>query len=139
MTETIALINAVVAALLAGGGVYLWRAQKREKLAGAKQSEATAIDHIAEAARNLVAPLNARIDQLEATNSRLEREVAELRLKVEQYIRDEVAYQAELHSKNVEIRVLRAELDEARSERDELKGRVVHLEEVVRRHGLNGD
>ena len=93
-----------VAVLVVGavGGVYLWRTRKRQVSADAAKNEASAVDIIADAAKGLVEPLKAQlndmqaeIEELRATNSRLEGEVAKLREKLDGYVRDEAAYQAE--------------------------------------------
>lgn len=139
MSEIITFVNAAVILIGAIGGVVLWGTNKRKGQAEAGESEASAAEVITEAAKKLIEPLSEKIDELERTNARLEEEVRELRTRVEQFARDEVTYQAELHAKNVEIGVLQAELSEAREERDELRGRVTHLEDVCKRAGINGD
>lgn len=137
--NAIAVANALAILVGAIGTVLFWRVRKRNEEGAAKQKEASAADVIADAAKKLLEPLTEKVEKLEATNKRLEKEVAELRAKVEQYIKDEVAYQAELHSKDTEIRVLKVELAEAKGERNQLGQRVVHLEDVVKRAELDGE
>jgi len=138
MTDYIPLINALVIALLGGGGAWLWRSERRLKTSQAELTEVDAVEKIQQLSLSLLQPLEVKILALEEQNQQLACEVKELRERLEQYIKDEAAYQAELHEKQIEIRVLRVELDEARYERDELAARVKHLEEVCRRAGING-
>lgn len=139
LDNAIAVINTLAIVVGSVGAIIFWRVRKRKEVADASQIEASAADVITEAARKLIEPLSDRISELEATNRRLEREVCELRERVERFAKDEAAYQAELHEKNVEIKVLHAELAEAKEERDELVDRVVHLEDVIKRNHLNGE
>ncbi|UCD24743.1 MAG: hypothetical protein JSW51_02160 [Gemmatimonadota bacterium] len=121
---------AILAAI--GISVYTLGASKRKTAAEAADSESSAAERVTGAAVKLLQPMQNRIAHLES-------EVRELRLKVEQYIRDEVAYQAELHEKDTRIEALRQKLLDAREERDALRSRVEHLEDVCKRAGINGD
>ncbi len=138
MNEYLPLLNTVVLTLLGGGGVWLWRAEKRSKGATAELTENEAAEKIKELSLGLLEPLERKIDDLRAENERLTCEVEGLRKKLEQYIKDEAVYQAELHAKDQRIKELESKLLAARSERVDLKSRVEHLEDVCKRAGING-
>lgn len=132
MESLATLAQAFMLLATASVAVFTVRATRRKTTAEAKKEEVTAADLVTAAALKLLEPLQHRIESLEA-------EVKRLREEIGQYRRDEAAYQAELHQKDVHIEELRMKLFEARDERDELKERVAHLEDVCKRAGINGE
>lgn len=132
VANVVHLIEAFAVLAAISVSIYTLGVSKRKTAAEATNAESTAAEKVTDAALLLLEPMKIRIESLE-------NEVRELRLKVEQYIRDEVAYQAELHAKDNRIEELRIKLFEARDERDALGLRVEHLEDVCKRAGINGD
>ncbi len=132
MNDFLPVLNVLIATLLGGGGVYLWRTERRLKEAEISKVDVSATDTLTRIAMSLVKPLEEQIAELKE-------EVAELREQVAQYQKDEAFYEAELHSKRTEVADLQSQLSEARDKRDELEARVRHLEEVLKREGINGE
>lgn len=80
----------------------------------------------------LVAHLQMDLAQAKLDLAQALRELAELQ-KVEEYLR------ARLHEKDKELLEVRAAADEKQATIDRLRERVLHLEDVCRRAGINGD
>lgn len=143
--ELLPILNTLLLILGSGVGVYFWKAERKLRFAQAESQEAEAVltnisaaDMIKTMAIGLLEPLNTQIEEQKDQIDRLTTEVNQLRNKLQQYIKDEVAYQAELHQKNKEIASLEQRLEEIGQKREQLESRILHLEEVCRRAGING-
>lgn len=139
MSDFLPLINTIVLALMGGGGVWLWRAERRLRYATAAKVESEAdladIDvaaKIKELSMGLLEPLEAKI-------SKLQSEVKELREKLDGYIAREAKYEEELAARDTRIEELRAKLFAARDERTALSEEVAHLKERLHNAGINGE
>ena len=125
--DMITLLSAVTALV----AVFAWKRTYNKERSLSETVDAPVLDQFLK--------LTEKVTEIKLDLASARDEIAELREQISQYIRDEAAYQAELHAKDVEIEELRAQLYAARDERDSLGERVAHLEDVCRRAGINGD
>lgn len=150
MDNLLTILNALILGATGLVALVSIRATKRKTNAEAAQGEATAADQLTATALKLLEPLQESIAKLEAKVEAQAAELAQTKLdlaealrqlaemqKVEEYLR------GRLHEKDKEIASLKKshelDLKHKRQEIDGLRGRVLHLEEVCKRAGINGD
>lgn len=139
MDNLATILNTII---LFSTGAVAWftiRATKRKTYAEGTLAEASAADTLTEAALKLLAPLTERITALEEEIQRLTKEITDMK-KLEEFL------QAEVHSRDKEIRKLTSEkfanagrIKELKAEIDMAEERICHLEDVCKRAGINGD
>lgn len=132
MPDFLPILNTIVLALIGGGGVWLWRAEKRVKLATAEVSEVDAAAKIKDLSLGLLKPLEAKI-------SALEEEIKELRFKLETYVQQEAYFELIIERKDDRIEALEAELDGAHKDRELLHREVATLKGRLANAGINGE
>lgn len=116
--DWVRIVEALSVLTAVGISLYTLRATRRKVAGEAFEAETSAASKVTDAALALLEPLQLRI-------ASLEQEVVNLRCEVEQARKDEAYYEAQLHTKDLEIEALR--------------DRVRHLEDVLVAAGLNGD
>lgn len=139
MDNLITVINTAILVSTAAVAWFTIRATKRKTLAEGTLAETSAAEAVTEAALKLLNPLTTRITALEAEIKRLTDEIKEMR-KLEEYL------QAEVYSRDKEIKKLTAEkaanaerIKHLKIEIVSAEGRIAHLEDVCKRAGINGD
>lgn len=139
MSDLLPILNTILLGLLGGGGFWLWRADRRLRHAQASKEEASAgltevdaAEKIKELSLGLLKPLEDKICSLE-------KEVKELRAKLDKYVKREGQLERIINDKNDRIAALEAELDGAHRDREQLHQEVEHLKDRLHNAGINGE